>query len=104
MMQPTDKCVLPGLYGKETMEEWVLNNPKLRDRRGTKGGERGEGCTLRRKGVVVEGDAEDESKGPDVEAMEPRRRKSSFGQWMSRKRTPFLVDQGVCAYGTIRVS
>lgn len=79
MVQPTDKCVLPGLYGKETMEECILKNPRLRDGRGKKKikeSERGRGCASRGEEVVEEG-----------EGVEPRRRKSSFGHWLSRKRT-----------------
>jgi len=79
MVQPTDKCVLPGLYGKETMEECILKHPKLRDGKGKKGGKeggRGGGGKFRGEGVVEGG-----------ENVEPRTRKSSFGQWLSRKRT-----------------
>lgn len=97
MVQPTEKCVLPGLYGKETMEECILKNPKLRDGRGRKAGERERGTLLRGEAVVREGEglALDGRawKGitfesvEDGEGVEPRRRKSSFGQWLSRKRT-----------------
>ena len=47
LMAPGAKSELPGFYGKETMQQCIEKNPRLRE----------------------------------------RRRKSSFGQWLSRKRT-----------------
>lgn len=97
MMQPGEKSVLPGFYGRETMEECIEKNPKLRlrgGRRERRAVEREEGKVLRGEGAVVEVGADDgEGKGPRVEeveggeSVEPRRRKSGIGGWLSRKRT-----------------
>jgi hypothetical protein len=33
MVASADKFALPGFYGRETMEEWIAENPRLRSGR-----------------------------------------------------------------------
>ncbi|KAK3170153.1 hypothetical protein OEA41_009539 [Lepraria neglecta] len=89
-VQPHDKCALLGFYGKETMEECIAKNPELRlgrkkGRKGSKGGKGGEASRGEEAGAG-EGVVEDLQRDEGASA-EGRRRKSSIGQWLSRKRT-----------------
>lgn len=93
MMQPTEKYVLPGFYGKETMEECTLKHPKLRDGRGRKERKVSEraGNALSGKGQNADADGRGGNgtgfqSGEQGVGVEPRRRRrSSLGQWLSRK-------------------
>ena len=84
LVQPHEKCALPGLYGKETMEECIAKNPALKvgRKKGRKESKGGNGDELQGKSEAGEQEGEAESAGADG-----RRRKSSIGQWLSRKRT-----------------
>ena len=89
-VQPHDKCALLGFYGKENMEECIAKNPELRlgrkkGRKGSKGGNGGEASRGEEAGAG-EGVVEDLKRDEGANA-EGRRRKSSIGQWLSRKRT-----------------
>ncbi len=87
--------MLPGLYGKETMEECILKHPKLRGGRGRKERKVSEraGNALSGEGQNADADGRGEQgvgfqSVEQGEAVEPRRRRrSSLGQWLSRKRT-----------------
>ena len=83
-MQPHEKCALPGFYGKETMEECIAKNPALRvgRKKGRKGAKGVDGDEVEKESGAGEQEGEAESAGADG-----RRRKSSIGQWLSRKRT-----------------
>ncbi|KAL2041972.1 hypothetical protein N7G274_005160 [Stereocaulon virgatum] len=83
-VQPDEKCALPGFYGKKTMEECIAKNPALRvgRKKGRKGSKGGNGDEGQGKEEIGKLEAEAEAVGGDG-----RRRKSSIGQWLSRKRT-----------------
>ena len=86
--QPKDKCALPGFYGKETMRDCIAKNPELGLRLGRK--------KRKENKMEVEGEVEREGEGERVQKRETNgvteegrtgRRKSSLGDWLSRKRT-----------------
>ena len=84
--QPKDKCALPGFYGKETMRDCIAKNPELGLRLGRK----------KTKESKTEGEGEGGAEAARMQRSETDgvedesrtgRRKSSFGGWLSRKRT-----------------
>ena len=90
-VQLHDNCALPGFYGKETMEEYITKIPELRlgRKKGRKGRSKGENGGEDSRGEEAgagEGVVEDLQRNEGASA-EGRRRKSSIGQWLSRKRT-----------------
>lgn len=72
LMEMGEKSRLEGFYGRETLEECIVKNPKLRDK--SKRKERGEG---KKEGTVEERGNERGLVG----------RRKSFGLWFSGKRT-----------------
>ncbi|CAF9929737.1 hypothetical protein IMSHALPRED_007995 [Imshaugia aleurites] len=80
--QPADKSTLVGFYGAETMRERIERQPPLRIgmRRKRKEGKGGEG----QEGGVGGGEEGGERGSAGGEG---RRRRSSIGNWLSRKRT-----------------
>lgn len=77
-MAPADKSLLTGFYGKETIEECIAKNPKLRSGRRKS---QGSGVQNQSNGTEdgcegLRGQRLDEDRG---------RRKSSIGQWLRRK-------------------
>lgn len=68
-MQPGEKSQLVGFYGRETMVECIAKNPKLRDKARKEG-------RKRRGGEECQG----------AEGGQEGRRRSSIGEWWSRKR------------------
>lgn len=89
--EPADKSTLVGFYGAETMKERIARQPpplKMRIGRKRKESKVGESA-------VREGRGAQEEEGADGEIVrergngvgESRRRRSSIGNWLSRKRT-----------------
>ena len=78
-MRPGDKSALVGFYGGETMGERIARGPPPL-RLGRKKGVVGEGEGGR------EGNVEGEVVGEQEREGEKRRRRSSIGNWLSRKR------------------
>ena len=89
--QPADKSTLVGFYGSETMKERTARAPpplKMRIGRKRKGSKAGEGVGQEGQGgpedEALEGEVMREQGNGEVER---RRRKSSLGNWLTRKRT-----------------
>ncbi|CAF9937301.1 MAG: hypothetical protein ALECFALPRED_007165 [Alectoria fallacina] len=88
--QPADKSTLVGFYGAETMKERIARQPPLKMRIGRKRKESKMGESVVQEGQGVQ---EDEAVvGKVVREQgngeaERRRRRSSIGNWLSRKRT-----------------
>lgn len=90
--QPADKSTLVGFYGAETMKERIARQPpplKMRIGRKRKVSKAGESAVQERQEaqdeVMVDGEILRGGQGH--EEGERRRRRSSIGNWLSRKRT-----------------
>lgn len=84
--QPADKSTLVGFYGAETMEERIERSPPLKMRIGRKRKEAkvADGAVQGQRAQAVGGEVVREQGSGDGRS---RRRRSSLGNWLSRKRT-----------------
>ncbi|KAF6226209.1 hypothetical protein HO133_009075 [Letharia lupina] len=89
--QPADKSTLVGFYGAETMKERIARQPpplKMRIGRKRKESRADESAVRERQGAqedeMVDGEIARERGNGEGEG---RRRRSSLGNWLSRKRT-----------------
>jgi len=90
LMAPPDKSALPGFYGRETMEECIAKNPRLRSggKNGRKGLNGGGGEDMQVEGERDgQREGEEEERGFVGQQRPDGRRKSSISRWLSRKQT-----------------
>lgn len=87
--QPADKSTLVGFYGAETMKERIARQPPLKMRIGRKRkvSKAGESAVLEGQGGQDEDAVDGEVVSERGNGGGERRRRSSIGNWLSRKRT-----------------
>lgn len=88
--QPADKSTLVGFYGAETMKERIAKAPpplKMRIGRKRRGEKVGEGAGDEGRGVQEDEGLGGERVREQGNGEGGRRRRSSLGNWLSRKRT-----------------
>ncbi len=89
-MQPADKSTLVGFYGAETMKERIARAPpplKMRIGRKRKESKAGDGAVQEGQRVQSDEAAGGEIVREQGNGERGRGRRSSVGNWLSRKRT-----------------